>query len=344
MRIIPLVGLAIVIAGCAKTPPPPPIAPQVLEVRKIWDEAPHNAFTDLIRFRDRWYCTFRESSAHVPGTDGKIRVISSADGEKWESAALLEESGVDLRDPKLSIMPDGRMMLLIGSSIYAGKNGEPNRKLESFRTRVAFSNDGVAWTTPTPVSIEKGNWLWRVTWNGKTGYGVSYSGERESRFIKLWKTSDGVDYQLIMMVQSPPGCYPNETTLRFDGEKMIALVRSEDSDRYAWIATAMPPYESWVWQECDSRAQGPNFIVLPDKRMIYAGRDHLGQSRTVIGEIKDNNLVRSATLPSGGDTSYPGLALAPDGKVWMCYYSSHEGKTAIYLAKIAVTQTGQTDH
>ena len=33
--------------------------PEILDVRKIWDAAPHNAFTDLIRHRDRWWCVFR---------------------------------------------------------------------------------------------------------------------------------------------------------------------------------------------------------------------------------------------------------------------------------------------
>src|SRR5271155_4830763 len=72
---------------------------QILDVRKIWDAGDHNAFTDLARWHDRWWCTFRESHAHVGG-DGKIRVITSTDGQKWESAALLEEKDVDLRDPK----------------------------------------------------------------------------------------------------------------------------------------------------------------------------------------------------------------------------------------------------
>lgn len=33
---------------------------QLVESRRIWDRAPHNAFTDLIRFHDRWYCVFRD--------------------------------------------------------------------------------------------------------------------------------------------------------------------------------------------------------------------------------------------------------------------------------------------
>ena len=40
-------------------------------------------------------------------------------------------------------------------------------------------------------------------------------------------------------------------------------------------------------------------------------------------------------LPSGGDTSYPGLVWY-DGILWVSYYSSHEGKTSIYLAKLTV--------
>jgi hypothetical protein len=28
--------------------------PTLVEVRKIWDKAPHNAFTDLVRFKDEW--------------------------------------------------------------------------------------------------------------------------------------------------------------------------------------------------------------------------------------------------------------------------------------------------
>jgi hypothetical protein len=38
-------------------------------------------------------------------------------------------------------------------------------------------------------------------------------------------------------------------------------------------------------------------------------------------------------LPSSGDTSYPGLVLEGD-RLLVSYYSSHEERTAIYLAEI----------
>lgn len=93
--------------------------PKILEVRKIWDQGKHNAFTDLIRFQNKWYCTFRESEGHVGG-DGSIRLLESQDGEEWKSVANITEAGIDLRDPKLSIANDGRLMIVAGGSVYRG--------------------------------------------------------------------------------------------------------------------------------------------------------------------------------------------------------------------------------
>src|SRR2546423_13426796 len=85
--------------------------PEIISVKKIWHSGQHNAFTDLMRFDGNWFCTFRESQAHVGG-NGKIRLLTSTNGESWEPIALLSEEGVDLRDPKLSITPDKRLMLV----------------------------------------------------------------------------------------------------------------------------------------------------------------------------------------------------------------------------------------
>ncbi len=63
---------------------------------KMWDQAPHNAFTDLVRFNDRWFCVFREGQGHV-SPDGALRVITSVDGEKWESAALITSTSSTTR-------------------------------------------------------------------------------------------------------------------------------------------------------------------------------------------------------------------------------------------------------
>ena len=47
-------------------------SPQIVSVRKIWDHGRHNAFTDLIRFQDCWWVTFREAEKH-----GAARTVGS---------------------------------------------------------------------------------------------------------------------------------------------------------------------------------------------------------------------------------------------------------------------------
>src|SRR5262245_20234453 len=82
----------------------------LVEVKKIWDAAPHNAFTDLVRYRDEWFCVFREGAAHV-SLEGALRVIVSPEGSKWNSAALITSTEGDLRDAKITITPSGKLML-----------------------------------------------------------------------------------------------------------------------------------------------------------------------------------------------------------------------------------------
>src|SRR5690348_10048277 len=113
--------------------------PRLISVTMIWDQGKHNAFTDLIRWRDKWYCTFREADAHVGG-DGKLRLLESSDGKTWQSVALLAEEGIDLRDPHLSITPDDRLMIVAGGSVYKG-----TKTIMGRQPRVAFSKDGRNW-------------------------------------------------------------------------------------------------------------------------------------------------------------------------------------------------------
>src|ERR1700738_1745639 len=91
-------------------------SPRLLSVRRIWDQAPHNAFTDLLYHRNEWFCAFRESDNHINTHAGSMRLIASRDGTTWESRALVESAGHDLRDPKLSVTPNGQLMLLVGKT------------------------------------------------------------------------------------------------------------------------------------------------------------------------------------------------------------------------------------
>lgn len=304
--------------------------PELLSVAKIWDQGPHNAFTDLIRFGDRWYCTFREADDHVGG-DGGIRVLVSGDGDAWESSALLKEEGIDLRDPKLSVTAEGRLMLVMGGSVYRG-----GKQLLGRQPRVAFSKDGREWTAPQRV-LSEGHWLWRVTWHDGRAYGASYTapaGESKTaeRELTLWVSDDGVDYEKLADLDVTGR--PNETTLRFlDNGDCVALVRREAGDQQGWIGVSQAPYRDWKWQPCGHRLGGPNFIQLPNGQLWAGSRAYPGGAKTVLARMTRDSYEPALTLPSGGDNSYPGLVWH-DGLLWMSYYSSHEGKTSVYLAKI----------
>jgi hypothetical protein len=322
-------------------------APELLSVVKIWDQGKHNAFTDLIRWRNQWYCTFREADAHVGG-DGQLRVMTSPDGVKWESAALVSEKGIDLRDPKLSITPDDRLMIVAGGSVYNG-----GKTLLERQPRVSFSKDGKSWTPPQRV-LEKGDWLWRVTWHDGKAYGVSYNAEaRQTKDakdatkatgpvstdpadwkLKLVVSSDGVKYDLVTHLGVPGN--PNETTLRFlpSGE-LLALVRREAGSTFGWIGVSKAPYKDWQWHETKHRLGGPNFIPLPDGQLWAVSRSYPDGAKTVLSRLTPNSYEPVLTFPSGGDTSYAGLVWH-DEVLWVSYYSSHEGKSNIYLAKVRV--------
>jgi len=315
---------------------------ELISVKKIWDASPHCAFTDLLRFKDAYYCVFRESSAHIPGLDGKIRVLRSVDGDKWESIALVAEKGIDLRDPKISVAADGRLMLLMGGSVYGGTEPTPGRKRVSAHSRVSFSKDGSEWTTPQPVKgIGDDQWLWQMAWHKDVGYAAVYSTTKQEgkRIFTIWRTADGVTYE--KLADPKPGIYLSEAAIRVAADDtMIVLLRGEEKDRHAWIGTSAAPYQRWDWKDGGHAAQGPNFIVLADGRMFYAGRDFLekGAAKTVFGRMTRDGLEPLITFPSGGDTSYAGVAEGGNGELLVSYYSSHEekGKTSIYLARIRV--------
>lgn len=297
---------------------------RVLSVERIWDEGGHNAFTDLVRYRGAWYCTFREADGHVKG-DGRIRVIRSDDAKEWTSVALLEEDGIDLRDPKLSVAPGNRLMLVMGGSVY--RDGD----LVGRQPRVAFSEDGKTFGAPQRVMAE-GDWLWRVTWHDGTAFGVTYRAPGSAPWqVELVSSTDGVEWTSVTGWELPER--PNETTLRFlDDNTMVALVRREGNSPHAMIGHAPPPYTDWTWSSAGHRIGGPEFIVLPDGRMFAAGRSYPGGAKTVLARLTLDRYTPLVTLPSGGDTSYPGLVWH-DGVLHMSYYASHEGKTSIYLAR-----------
>lgn len=298
---------------------------EILQVDKIWDRAKHNAFTDLIRFQGAWFCVFREGDAHV-SDKGSLRVLRSVDGKEWESASLVTSETADLRDAKISVTPDGRLMLAGAGALHQPADAK-------HQTYVWYSEDGSNWSTA--IAIGPPNyWIWRITWHEGSAYGVGYRTVLP-RGAQLFRSNDGETFELVGESFDVEG-YVNETGLVFreDGSA-ICLLRRDGKPNTAMLGTAQPPYTQWKWQDLQTYIGGPQLIQLPDGRFLVGGRSVTNGAKTTLWQLdaKEAQLTQLTTLPSGGDTSYPGLVWHKD-QLWISYYSSHEERSSIYLARL----------
>lgn len=301
------------------------------QVRKLWDKGNHNAFTDLTRYKGKFYCVFREGSGHASGT-GKIRVLVSENGKDWKSAALLSKKKTDLRDSHLSITPDGKLMINGGAAYPYTRN--PVTEHYSF---VSFSKDGSNWTPPRKV-LGNWQWLWQVTWHKGNAYGVAYQWDPKSKSRKysgaLYKSKNGLDWQKLTDLGIPN---TTEATIRFQGDTMLILQRRDGNPRTAQLGVVQAPYKKITWHDLGFYYGGPNLIRDPKGNWWTAGRIIKGGAKTVLCrlDLEKIKLQPMLTLPSGGDTSYPGLVWHDD-RLWVSYYSSHQGRTSVYLAEVDV--------
>jgi hypothetical protein len=295
----------------------------VTNVRRVFHNGEHNAFTDLVRFKDRWYCVFREGKGHV-SPDGALRVITSDDGEQWESAALLTSDDSDLRDAKITVTPDGQLML---------SGAEAMHRIVDYKHQSLtwFSQDGKNWSKSYEVG-DRDFWLWRTTWHGDRAYGFGYGTGKSNRSIWLYTSTDGKRFDTLLTGDPDPG-YPNETSMVFlEDDTCYCLLRCGGPGR---LGVAKPPYTDWTWKNLGIAIGGPHMIRLPDGRFVAAVRLYDGGARTSLCWLDPETatLTEFLKLPSGGDTSYAGQVWHDD-LLWVSYYSSHEGKTCIYLAKV----------
>lgn len=313
----------------------------LVQIDRIWDSPAHSAFTDLIQFGDYLYCTFREGTGHVPGLNGVVRVIRSRDAANWESVALLTERHIDLRDPKLSITPDGRLLVNMGASTYHGK-----QRL-AIASRVSFSDaSGQNFSLPRKVELPDAivtgfDWLWRITWHEGWAYGAvqqipppAQLGPGETRRMQLVRSHDAVTWE---HVATFPLTAPSETTLRFQPDgTLLAMIRTIGAPAIGRLGISKPPYQDWQLSETGIAFGGPNFVPLPNGKWLAGSRDYAAKPTTTAlwGLDPESARLRPLlTLPSGGDNSYPGFVVdQPGNRILVSYYSGHEGKSAIYLA------------
>ncbi len=313
----------------------------LIKTKRIYgDGSTYCAFTSLVKRNNTYYVAFREGETHVAEGDyGVIRILKSNDGEKWNVIHTVSEDQVDLRDPNLSVTPQGNLLLLCGARL----------KLEdgTYYTKTYYTlelNDTFERAKEVIVPSEINDlscWIWRLTFFGDLGYGVAYRSNDGRNFtLSLVKTANGSNYELICNIDVPDT--PSETRLRFtpDGT-MFAMVRRAGSNMKGgkgYYGKSNSPYINWEWKELNIYLAGQDFIIDNDN-IVCATRvsQNIGEFTSLYFGDMTGTFRWNYVLPSSGtssDTAYAGL-LDDGNEYWVTYYSMHETtKPSVYIAKI----------
>ena len=293
-------------------------------IRTVVRDGWHNAFTDLCYWRGFYWLTFRRGSAHVSPYGGVI-VMRSTDLKRWKEIATLNTAGDD-RDPKFCVAED-RLYVYFGTRFT-----ESNGKVYYY-SYVAFSDDGVEWSSPTRI-YKRNYWLWRVRRHNGRFYSPAY-GWRENRrgkkyFLDLLVSDDGVNWHKRCRIGGE-NLSPNEADIWFWPNEAWCIARSARKSGRSIFFLSKPPYEEWRSIDLDSAIHSPVFCMA-DGELYLAGRllingDQMNRmypgGRTAIFRVDRGRAEIIIVLPSGGDTAYPGLISRDQKRLIVSYYSQH---------------------
>jgi len=320
----------------------------VTSIRKIFNDGNHNAFTDLCRFQDRYYLTFRSCpDGHMLFTSSRIVVMSSRDGQDWEEVHTFSVPKRDVRDPHFLVF-QGKLFVYTGTW-WVDTSDTPERDVNDHLGFCIWSENGSTWHGPRMLDGTHGYYIWRAA----THNGVAYlNGRRIRDFEVVPRRAEPAEYMESWLLHSPDGftwaplgliqpTLGDETALLLEEDgSMLAVARA--GGRPAQLCRAQPPYTQWTRVELDRHIGGP-LLTKWGNHYLVGGRKRLGDAPAVTSlyELIGDQLQEIAELPSGGDNSYPGFVALSATEGLLSFYSSHEGSgtglapSAIYLARLS---------
>lgn len=309
-----------------------PVHATLLDLQQVWNQSPHNAFPRLAYLRGQFYLVFREGSAHV-SNDGTLRILVSPDARQWTSVATISMAGKDLREARITQMPDGRLAV----------HGAARDLVTSVNDTIAsFSVDGVNFSPPQVVI--PGRWLWSVVWRQGQAYGFSYGFQP---YVDFRTSTDGIEWSVVASEPFGAAGGPNECALRFatDGTAYSLVRRSVAPDDTALSGWAKPPYTSWQASDLGIAFRtfgGPALVETFAGHWIGGGRQFTTGGplpkqyfALTSPDVTEGTMEKLLYLRSGGDCSYPSFVWRQD-VLFVAYYSTHLGTTAIYLARVGL--------
>ncbi|APD88094.1 hypothetical protein BM527_04700 [Alteromonas sp. Mex14] len=311
----------------------------LFDIKRISKPAAHCAFTDLIenpfdKNRKTLMCCYRQATNHV-STDGVV-IVLTLDKASFQvrNRVIIKEDNADLRDPKFSY--NGSRLML---TTYA-KSFLDNRKVVT-KMVTYFSTTGYSWSAGNSHG-RSGWWLWNNTFYNSEAYGFAYN--RRANSVSLYKGDPTRTMQLhkddVFNLNKQGKGYPNESTILFDNGGNASVFLRRDADSFsAQFGTSKPPYTKWTWHDLGIYIGGPAAVALSANIFIVAGRHVDWVTRKFSTKVwlfnsESKELEELHTLPSGGDTSYPGLVVENDN-LYVSYYSCHiDNEARVYMAHL----------
>lgn len=316
---------------------------KVVSVKKLFHNGEHNAFTDMIKFKDKYYLTFRTCpNGHMVFSSSRILILCSDDAKTWKQVGEFSVPQRDVRDPHFLIFKE--KLFVYSGTWFCGKTLSPkSRTVNDHLGYAVTSIDGANWSQPQMLEGTYGHYVWRAATDGKKAYLCAYRIKNfdpasKKRQSALLESEDGFTFTKAGAFMEEKG---GETAFLFEPNGDLLAIDRFGSDK-AWLVRSKAPYKKFQRKEMKHFIGGP-LLVKWGEHYLVGGRDVTsGRAKTSIHWLVNDELKTIATFPSGGDCSYPGFVQLSPTKAVVSYYSSHEkdkgGKayTAIYLAELEI--------
>ena len=344
--------LLILLAGLLGSLRAEPPQVSVTNIRRVFHNGEHNAFTDLCRFQDHLYLTFRSCpDGHMVFNTASVIILRSADeGATWQPVHRFSVKDRDTRDPHFLVFKD---RLFVYAGTWWTGPGLLDREDYDMNKQLGYavsSADGVTWTGPTLLEGTFGHYIWRAAAHDgkaflcgrrKANFAVEVMGERGHNQSIMLESDDGIIFRHRAYFQETGG---NETAFFFEKNgSILALDRNAGGN--SMLCSSKPPYTDWNRRPLDRFVGGPLLVKWGD-HILVGGRNQTKDRgpKTSLGWLINDKFQEFAELPSGGDNSYPGFVALSATRALVSYYSSHEkddsGKpiTAIYMAELSLVR------
>lgn len=321
----------------------------VTNLRRVFHNGEHNAFTDLAKFKGTYYLTFRSCpDGHMVHPTSSIIVLASDDAKEWRPAHRFSVPLRHTRDPHFLVFRD--KLFIYTGTWYSGPTALAREEydLNKHLGYAAWTEDGAQWHSPIMLDGTFGHYIWRAAACGdkaylcgrrNIGFAVSTRGEGRKVESVMLESDDGLIWRKRSLFQEIAG---DETAFLFEPDGSLLGIGRRGSAN-AQLLRSKPPYTDWVRKDLERYIGGP-LVAKWGNHHVVGGRKQMKGAgpKMSLCWLAGDPLHEFAELPSGGDCSYPGfLELAPN-RALVSYYSSHEkdaaGKTitAIYMADLTL--------